>query len=522
VPEDFSRTKVGSTLFDRSDDLTGDPHARSPKKVRMTMRSLILFRVAAALGILAARPCQGDVAAELKALFARLPAPEVSAGVMVLDLSTGETVFALNADRPMVPASNMKVFTMAAAIAVLGPQFAFETRLATDGVHLYVIGDGDPGFGDEKLHAARGEKLSIDFERWAGALKSRGISSIPGDLVIDESVFDGQLVHPTWESGDLDNWYAAPVNGLNINGNCLDISLSPARRADEPPMVSVQPRNTLVKLINRCKSGGKGEPVLNHTHPSLEYAIGGRCPKPWQFGPVSFPDPGVLFADSLRLALADGGVLVRGTIRRGRVRDAFGALPSNLSIIDVKRTSLEEVLGRVGKDSQNLFAECVLKRAGLAWGFQKGVADAQGSWDLGARAVSHVLDGQVPLNGLHVADGSGLSRENRCTAEQLAATLAWIHRHEGGALFRRSLSAAGVDGSLRRQLKDMPGRLVGKTGTMRGVRSLSGYVAGVDGRQYAIASLFSGYRGTSAPYKNLQDNLCRILADQPAPHLKKR
>ena len=119
----------------------------------------------------------------------------------------------------------------------------------------------------------------------------------------------------------------------------------------------------------------------------------------------------------------------------------------------------------------------------------------------------------IDANGLVIADGSGLSRENACTARQLAVLLARMYSQAGGGLLRESLSIAGVDGSLRKRLTDIPGRVHAKTGTMRGVRALAGYIDGDAGPRYAFAVMFNGYQGSSAPYKRIQDQFCRILVD---------
>ena len=120
------------------------------------------------------------------------------------------------------------------------------------------------------------------------------------------------------------------------------------------------------------------------------------------------------------------------------------------------------------------------------------------------------------VRGLAVADGSGLSRDNACTARQLATLLMWMHSQPEGSLMRESLSVAGVDGSLRRRLKDMPGRVFAKTGTMRGVRTLAGYITSDTGPAIAFAVLFNGYKGPSTPYREIQDRICRALAEAAA------
>lgn len=503
---------------------------------------------------------------DLRTALSSIPHAEVMLGACVIDLDSGETVFAKGADKPLIPASSAKVFVMVAALMQLGPGFSFETLLAKHSNNLVVIGDGDPAVGDAKLHRAKKESITADFERWADTLLDRGILKIPGDLVIDESIFDDARVHPSWEESDLDNWYAAPVGGLNFNDNCIDITIFPAATTGAPVRVSFLPENDLVKIVNKCRTGGGGKPILHHAYDTFEYRLSGKCGKRWPFGSVSFPDPGLLFAESLRTVLKRKGIELSGRIRRERVREADGSLPSSLTILGRRKTPLPDVLKRTGKDSQNLFADCLLKRVGYEWAKRSGVQDPKGSWPTGGKAVVETVElAGIECEGLVVADGSGLSRDNTCTARQLAALLTWIQKQPEGQLMLDSLSIAGANGSLRGRLADIRGRVHAKTGTMRGVSALAGYVCGgascglgdrkttsnishaprqpenvatsstqvplralpreretPDQRsrsaddhgepRYAFAILFNGYTGPAAPYKKIQDRFCRILA----------
>lgn len=451
----------------------------------------------------------GPVEPEIRRLLTKLPHRETVASACVIDLSSGRAVVEENADTPLMPASTMKLFSMCAALEELGAPFKFETLLGTDGTNVIVLGDGDPGFGDEKIQTKRGESIIAPFERWAVAMQQAGITAVRGDLIVDESIFDEQRLHPSWERADLDNWYAAPVSGLNINDNCLDISVSPSKTANKGPTITMQPENRLARV---SRGGGQGAPTLNHAFDSIEYKISGRTSKPWTFGPVSFPDPGLLFGDSLKTVLSRKGVHVNGVVRRARVRQPDGSIPPQVKIIAKHQTPLIECLARSGKDSQNLFAECLLKRAGYAWGRNQGVQDPRGSWKLGAHAVAATMGRLgVSTTGLVVADGSGLSRENRCTARQLAALLASGYPQSWGPVLQESLAVAGEDGSLRKRMKNSAGRIHAKTGTMRGIRTLAGYVESDSGPRYAFAIMFNGYKGGAAPYKAIQDQICRIL-----------
>lgn len=465
-----------------------------------------------------ARADDAAIQRQLKALLSSLPHSSTIATACVLDLERGQVVFSFGADRPMVPASTMKVIAMAAAIHELGGGFQFETVLATDNHDLFVIGDGDPAFGDGRLHRARGEAITDDFARWVNALRVSGIESIPGDLVIDETIFDNQLIHPSWEESDLDNWYAAPVGGLNFNDNCVDVTIKPAA-AGAPVLFDVVPKTSVVEIINKAKTGSsKKAPVLHHLHDSFTYRIGGRCSKKWPFGSVSFPDPGLLFGDSLRTFLRSMEFRIAGDLRRQRVRLADGSLPESLHVVATRVTPLADVLGRAGRDSQNMFAESLLKRAGYEWSKRRGEQAAVGSWANGAGAVGDMFDSAgISSGGLVVADGSGLSRDNRCTARQLTLLLGWMARQGDGELFKDSLSVAGVNGSLRKRLKELGGRVLVKSGTMRGIRALCGYIDANKSEGFAFAIMFNGYKGPSTPYREIQDRFCRVLAKESAP-----
>jgi len=448
-------------------------------------------------------------------VISRLPNAKTRVGACVIDLTTGQKVFVRSADEPFIPASTMKLFAMAAALAELGSQYSFETTLSVRGPDLILIGGGDPGLGDEKIHSSRNETIYSVFERWAEELSRRGIQQIKGEVVVDDLLYDDQRLHPSWERADLDNWYAAPVGGLNFNDNCLDITAAPATKRDAFAVISMHPANSLAKIVNDCRTGGETKPVLNHAFDSFEYSISGRVSKNWTFGPVSFPDPGLLTGDALRTVLTRKGIRVEGGVRRARVRGEDGSIPAALESIAAHGTPIADVLARAGKDSQNLFAECLLKSAGRAWAVQRGTTGAAGSFANGAHAVRDLMvrAGIEGLDVFQVADGSGLSRENKCAASHLASLLAYAIHQPWGQVFHDSLSVAGLDGSLRKRLKNSDERVHAKTGTMRGVRTLAGYVHSDSGPRYAFAILFNGYTGSSAPYKELQDRFVRVLAE---------
>jgi len=445
-------------------------------------------------------------------MLSHLPHPETVASACVIDLQTGNVVMTHNGDRPLIPASTQKVISIATALLELGPDFSFTTTLATDGANLYVIGDGDPGVGDPRLALTHGEAVSDAFLRWTRKLQSVGIDRISGDLILDESIFERKIVHPTWDPADLGKWFAAPVGGLNFNDNCVDITVRPASRTGLPVLIEKTPDVDVIHITNRCKTGREGPPTLHHPPGTFDYILKGGCKKKSSLQAVAFPDPGLLFGETFRQALQREGVSITGNLRRARVRKTDGSLPSNLRVLARHQTPLRDAITRAGKNSQNMFAEALLKRAGYARMLRVDETEPIGSWLSGATAAYAMFErAGIDRRGLIVNDGSGLSRKNRITARQLAGLLAWSQKTPFGPDLHDSLARAGIDGSLRKRMKDTDGRVFAKTGTMHGVCALAGYVDGRFAPRFAFAILFNQYTGPSTPYRAIQDRFCREL-----------
>ena len=474
--------------------------------------ALVAYAATPAIGQTAdnATPSSQD---RLDAFVRKVSATPATAALLVVDLSDLRVVASLNPRTPMIPASNQKIFVMAAGLDLLGPDFSFETRLATDGQSLFVIGDGDPGFGDPRLSEREGVSITSALERWAASLKSRGTSSFPGSLIVDESIFDDQRVHPSWDRRDLQKWYAAPVGGLNINDNCIDVTASPGGKVGTRPHVSIMPPASIVEIDNRARTASKGVPVVGRVGESFTYRVSRNCGKRSTLESVAVPDGGLLFAHAFKHQLDASGIAV-GEIERRRVRRPDGTLPSNLRMLDSDTTPIADVLGRIGKNSQNLFAECLAKRLGYEHQRRNNQPNAVGSWTSAAAAISGFLDrAGIATAGFEFADGSGLSRDNRATVTQIVGVLAHMHRHSSGPLFADSLAIPGNDGSLRRRMHGLANHVRAKTGTLRGVRTLAGYVTTESGKTFAFGVFFNNVKGSSKPYKQLQNQLCQLVAD---------
>ena len=131
----------------------------------------------------------------------------VQFGASVIDLSTGKALYSKNAEVPLMPASNMKLVVMAAALDRLGADYQFETIVGIRGKDLVIIGGGDPTLGDERLSERRGERITSVLMRWVDQIKKAGVKQIPGNIVIDDSLFDRKFTHPNWPADQFESWY---------------------------------------------------------------------------------------------------------------------------------------------------------------------------------------------------------------------------------------------------------------------------------------------------------------------------
>ncbi|MCH8969789.1 MAG: D-alanyl-D-alanine carboxypeptidase/D-alanyl-D-alanine-endopeptidase [Planctomycetes bacterium] len=450
--------------------------------------------------------------ARLQKLLDRLPHAQTVVSAAVMSLPDGKMIYERNADRVLIPASNQKIIPGAVALAKLGVAHSFDTRLALDGDDLILIGGGDPSLGDSKLADERGGRSTDVFEQWASILTQRGITTIKGDIVVEDQIFEQPWVHPSWEESDLTKWYAAPVGGLNFNDNCIEITLRPTTPG-QLVRFEVFPPSAWIRIDNRCKTASKNKPWIHRPSSAPLYQLRGRCNRKSELKSVSVPDPGIFTGEVLKAVLKSHGIDVRGEVRRAApVPQTHATNSHGREILAVHSTPLADVLRRALGDSQNLFAECLIKSLSVRPA-SDGRPGKAGSWQAGGAVALETIRGWgIDTSGMVIADGSGLSRDNRASARQIVQILRHVYMDsDGGSLFMDSLSLNATRGTLRKRMKDIPGRVMAKTGYMRGVRSLSGYVRASPKAWYAFSVLFNEIPGGTAPYNRIHDDVCRTL-----------
>jgi len=418
------------------------------------------------------------------------PFDRASWGVVLTD-SAGRVLYTRNADRLFVPASNTKLVVTAAAIGLLPADFRIETSVYAGGpiadgtLHgdLILYGRGDPTFsercyGTDTLALGACERTWSRIEALADSVYARGIRHVAGAVVGDGSFFDTQFLHPDWDTYDVNWWYGSPVSALGINDNAVDITWSPAAVVDAPATLSLAPDVGLLRLENRTRTtdSGGATTIDFFRHPgSLDLWAEGTVARDSRGRTEHFalPDPNLYAAAALRAALARRGVSVAGPTGATADSTAYQAARAGPPLVRLASRNRDDLIFPILNTSQNWFAEMLVKTLGRRFG-------AAGSWEEGLAVERRFLidSAGIDSTAFSLSDGSGLSANNLVSPNAFARLLRymWSHPQRGG--FVRALPRSGQLGSLRTRFVGTPleGRVLAKTGSIRHVNSLSGYI----------------------------------------------
>ncbi len=446
----------------------------------------------------------------------RVPADEL--GIEVISLEPGKTLFARSPRVPFTIASNNKIITTAAALYFLGPDHSFRTEIYLEakpdrkGIsrgNLILRGGGDPNISGR---FTGGDPL-LPMKAIADELKQRGLKRLLGSIVADDTFFDREHIHPRWDEDQIANWYSAGVSALSYNDNCIDITIRPTSPGEQVT-VSLSPPTSYVTLLNECRTTSsrkrhrfsfRREAGSNTILLKGEYYA--------RFGTtrhhITVDDPALYFATVLSEVLEDEGIEVEGEVRRILSEESLPKAPPVIVIT----SKLREAIRVANKRSQNFYAEQILKLLGA-------VRKRDGSFYAGAKVVEEFLSAVgIPPGEYSYVDGSGLSRDNRFTPSQITKVLAFMHSHHCGQDFLDSLSVAGFDGSLRRRWKKtkLAGNVLAKTGSMRYVHTLSGYVQNSKGERFAFSILYNNRsRKNALDIRRLEEKILLSLYETEA------
>jgi len=437
---------------------------------------------------------------------------KVHVGLEVVSVKSGQKLYQKNSDHLFVPASNLKIFTGAAALHILGPEYQFETTLLTDGKieggallgNVYLKGSGDPSFS------------YTDLQEIVFRLKMLQVKEIKGNLIIDNTDFDGVVQGPGWmwddswlQDKEATSWNA-PMDAVVVNHNCIKVWVAPGKEEAKPACVFVHPKTSYLPVHCQATTTVSGACAIKKEIKAQKGMIEVTGSLPLHTPPKSFevavPSPSHYAAHLLKEIFQAQEIVFAGETHLGKAPLSAALLASHSSM--PLRMSVQHML----KTSDNLYANCFFKKMGQV------ISGEVGTWQNGSEAVRRFLskEARMQIGEMVLLDGSGESRYNLVSPHQLTTFLTWMYREfPFAAECMAAFPLAGVDGSLKHRMVDIKGKVRAKGGTMTGISGLTGYVTTKDGELLAFSLLASGFLTSSEEFRTqVEDKICAFLAKQ--------
>ncbi len=452
--------------------------------------------------------------------------PATQWSVLVVSLDQGDTLFARNPHQLLAPASNMKLFTTAAALWYLGSGFRYRTFLLAGGEVEAGLLDGDLvlyGTGDPSISSRFYATRTQIWERLALQLERAGIREIRGDVVGDASFFTGPTRPPGWEEKDLSDWFAAPISALSFNENVVTLRVA-AGSSGIAPAVHTIPEESAAPIENHgltVSTRPRPRLAIYRDVPSGPIQVVGQIRSGsrdvWRRMTVT--DPALEAAHTLKAVLERRGIIIRGEARSSYRPEASQLTQRELWAPEMTEEAAPTILAShqsrplfdllevVNKQSNNLYAEMVLQTLGR-------IVVGDGSFKGGARAVQRFLVEEVGLapDAIFQEDGSGLSAVNRASAFAFVALLDHMAQTELWTPYWKSLPVAGNRRELGRMYRTAAaGNLRAKTGTIDRVSALTGMVQSARGERLLFSILANDVRSNSAT-KRVENRIGETLA----------
>lgn len=446
-------------------------------------------------------------------------------GVFVMSLPDGRVIHSRNGDRLFTPASNMKIFTTAVATDLLGPDFRWRTsvyaRKQFDGNGVI---DGELilyGRGAPDLDSKRKDSLSA----LADQLHERGVRHVRGNIVGDESYFRGDLYGAGWQWNDLQWYFGAHPSALTIDENSVEVTIAPADKSGTSATVVINPNDNSVQLTNGTITGERDAPTsigIQRELSSNELRVWGEFPvRGRSFSAfLSIHNPALRAATLFKKMLVARGIRVDGESqsRDARVPENQKFDPQNaIELAHVESRKLGEIVRTTNKESNNLYAELILRTLGKERGATAPDPNPRknrerGDDEAGAAVIRSWLAAHGVSAAVAIHDGSGLSRLDLVTPESAARLLAAIAKSPSATTFRDSLPIAGRDGTLRGRLLPQAGRVSAKTGYLTYAQSLSGYATTATGEMFIFSIICNDAIGQSHSVRTIDEIVSRIAA----------
>ena len=511
-----------------------------------------------------------DLAKEINAILSQPPLDRAHWGIDVVDLESGKTIYAQNPGQLFLPASNAKLFTTAAALAIAGPDYRFRTTVEANGKtdsngrldgDLVIMGRGDPNISGRVLpYQLKSERIPPHtqvLEEMADQVARSGLKIVDGDLIGDDTFYAYEPYAEGWAVDDLQWIDGAPVSALSFNDNVVFVNIQPGEHAGDKALVTVEPETNYYELDNRIltSAAGMAKKIGVHRDPgSKKIVLWGSLPlgDPGMKEPLAIEDPAEFVAQLFRMMLERRGITIRGKTRarHGEIAQFFdvirlppkdqpaapalpriNTLPPGAAASTPAQPALSEDTPQVptpgiraehislpfledarviNKTSQNLHAELALRLAGKLSG-------SGGSFEGGSAALKQfLLQAGVKEDEFTFLDGSGLSRRDLVTPSATVQLLIYAARQPWGAAYEESLPVSGVDGSLAERFLNTPagGLVHAKTGSLSHVNALSGYGQTKSGRRFVFSIFCNNHNVPGSKVLAAIDAVVQLLVEE--------
>ncbi len=452
-------------------------------------------------------------------------------GISAVSLSSGAVLYQRDADRVFTPASNMKIYTTGVALDLLGADYRWRTSVyakeqpgasGTIQGDLILYGRGAPDLVSRNQDANKGSLAKL-----ADDLYGRGIRRVEGNVIGDESYFRGDSVGDGWQWTDMQWYFGAEASALSVDENQIDVNLIPSSKTGEPPVVKTSDVDSYVTLENRMVTSERGERTTIGLHRGLsdnnievwgEFAPGSKG-----FGArLSVHSPALWAAKMFLDLLRTRGIVITGQAQARDSRQPRSQRfdPSQaVELAVLSSQPLSEIARKTNKESNNLYAELILRTLGRERGEMLGqreqVGRERGDDETGLAVIRLWLTrAGISTDRIALHDGCGLSRLDLVTPEATVQLLLSLSKTASSQTFRQSLPIAGRDGTLGGRLKSVSDRVSAKTGSLTYVNSLSGYLTTADGEQLVFSIMCNDQisRGNATV---LIDEITALLASFP-------
>ena len=438
-------------------------------------------------------------------------------GVVIQSLETGEYFYKRNEDKLFLPASNLKLFTTAAGLTLLGSEYKYKTNVYMNGKidgsvlkgDLVIQGRGDPTisgrFYDGNIYKV--------FDDWADSLSKLGVDEITGNIIGDDNSFDEVGLGAGWSWDYESEWFAAPSSAISFNDNVVNIYVT-VNKENHLPQVSIEPVTKYIIILNKVST----VPSDSITSINVYRDMGTNVVT--VYGTIKQNSDTVKTFVTVNNPTQYAMVVLKDVLKRmGITIDGYPIDVDDISLpLDYSKMTklftqysppLKEIIKVINKNSENFFAEQLLKTIGLE-------TKNFGSSENGISSENKLFR-EMGINpeGMNIVDGSGLSRLDLVTPRQIVTLLSYMYKSKYFIPFYNSLPIAGVDGTLgnRMQNSKAQGNIRAKTGFLEGVRSLSGYAYTGDHEPVAFSIIVNNFDVPVKLAENIQDLVCLRLAN---------